>query len=93
VNLGKKGLQTIPFTFEDGMLEALSKGELDAALATPATIGYYNMLHRDAPVTLMQDYETRAYRNCAGRSRSLWRRSTPRSPSGNVPDLPVDYRI
>ncbi len=58
MKLGKKGLQTIPFTFEDEMLEALGKGELDAALATPATIGYYNLLHKDAPVTLVQDYES-----------------------------------
>ena len=27
VRLGQKGLQTIPFTFEDEMLEALGKGE------------------------------------------------------------------
>ena len=58
VRLGQKGLQTIPFTFEDEMLEALGKGELDAALATPATIGYHNFLHKDAPVTLVQDYES-----------------------------------
>ena len=58
VRLGQKGLQTIPFTFEDEMLEALGKGELDAALATPATISYYNLLHKDAPVTLVQDYES-----------------------------------
>jgi polar amino acid transport system substrate-binding protein len=55
VRLGQKGLQTIPFTFEDEMLEALGKGELDAALATPATIGYYNLLHKDAPVTQVLD--------------------------------------
>jgi polar amino acid transport system substrate-binding protein len=58
VKVGKKGLQTIPFTFEDEMLEALGQGELDAALATPATIGYYNLLHKEAPVTLVQDYES-----------------------------------
>ena len=58
VELGQKGLQTIPFTFEDEMLEELGKGELDAALATPATIRYYNLLHRDAPVTLVRDYES-----------------------------------
>jgi polar amino acid transport system substrate-binding protein len=57
VRLGQKGLPTIPFTFEDEMIEALGKGELDAALATPATIGYYNMTHKDAPVSLVLDYE------------------------------------
>jgi polar amino acid transport system substrate-binding protein len=57
VTLGQKGLPTIPFTFEDEMIEAVGKGELDAALATPASIGYYNLLHRDAPVTLVRAYE------------------------------------
>jgi polar amino acid transport system substrate-binding protein len=58
VTLGQKGLPTIPFTFEDEMIEALGKGELDAALATPASIGYYNLLHKDAPVTLVRAYES-----------------------------------
>jgi ABC-type amino acid transport substrate-binding protein len=40
------------------MIEALGKGELDAALATPASIGYYNLLHKDAPVTLVRAYES-----------------------------------
>ncbi len=57
VALGQKGLPTIPFTFEDEMIEAVGKGELDAALATPASIGYYNLLHKDAPVTLVRAYE------------------------------------
>ena len=58
VNLGKKGVPTIPFTFEDEMLEALGKGEIDVALAIPSSIGYYNITHRDAPVTLVLDYES-----------------------------------
>jgi polar amino acid transport system substrate-binding protein len=57
VTLGQKGLPTIPFTFEDDMIEAVGKGELDAALATPASIGYYNHLHKDAAVTLVRAYE------------------------------------
>jgi polar amino acid transport system substrate-binding protein len=58
LRLGQKGLPTIPFTFEDEMLEALSNGELDIALATPATIGYHNLIHKDAPLTLVRDYES-----------------------------------
>jgi ABC-type amino acid transport substrate-binding protein len=58
VRLGQKGLPTIPFTFEDDMLDALGTGELDAALATPATIEYYNATHKDAPLTLLRDYES-----------------------------------
>jgi polar amino acid transport system substrate-binding protein len=57
VSLGQKGLPTIPFTFEDDMIEAVGKGELDAALATPASIGYYNLLHKDAPVKMVRAYE------------------------------------
>jgi ABC-type amino acid transport substrate-binding protein len=55
VRLGQKGLPTIPFTFEDEMIEAVGKSELDAALVTPATIEYYNWLHRDARLTLVRD--------------------------------------
>ncbi len=58
VRLGKNGVPTIPFTFEDEMLEALGKGEIDVALAIPATIGYYNITHKDAPVTMVRDYES-----------------------------------
>jgi len=58
VSLGKKGVPTIPFTFEDEMLDALGKGELDAALAIPATIGYYNATHKDAPLTIVRDEES-----------------------------------
>jgi polar amino acid transport system substrate-binding protein len=57
VRLGQNGLPTIPFTFEDEMVEAVGKGELDAALVTPATIGYYNLTHKDSPVTLVRAYE------------------------------------
>ena len=57
VTFGQKGLPTIPFTFEDDMIEAVGKGELDAALATPASIGYYNLLHKDTAVTLVRAYE------------------------------------
>jgi len=57
VTLGQKGLPTIPFTFEDEMIEALAKSELDAALVTPASVGYYNLLHQDAPLTLVRAYE------------------------------------
>jgi ABC-type amino acid transport substrate-binding protein len=57
VRLGQKGLPTIPFTFEDELVEAVGKGELDAALVTPASIGYYNLLHQDAPLSMVLAYE------------------------------------
>ncbi len=58
VRLGQKGLPTIPFTFEDELVEAVGKGELDAGLVTPASIGYYNVTHKDAPVTMVRDYDS-----------------------------------
>jgi len=58
VKLGKQGVPTIPFTFEDEMLEALGKGEIDVGLAIPSSIGYYNLTHKDAPVTIVRDYES-----------------------------------
>lgn len=57
VTLGRRGLPTIPFTFEDELVEALGHGELDAALATPSTIGFYNHSHKDAPLGLVRAYD------------------------------------
>jgi ABC-type amino acid transport substrate-binding protein len=53
VRLGQKGVQTIPFTFEDELVEAVGRGEVDAGLATPGSIGYYNLTHKDVPVVLV----------------------------------------
>jgi ABC-type amino acid transport substrate-binding protein len=49
VYLGKRDIATIPFTFEDEMMEALGKGEIDVAAVSPATIGFYNLTHPDTP--------------------------------------------
>lgn len=57
VTLGEQGLRTIPFAFEDEMIEAVGKGELDAALVTPVSIGYYNLTHREAPVSFVRAFE------------------------------------
>ena len=43
----------IPFGFEDDMLEALARGEVAAAAASAASIGYFNLLHPEARLTLM----------------------------------------
>src|SRR5262249_29036968 len=48
VYLGKHDIATIPFTFEDEMVDARGKGELDVAAVSPATIGFYNLTHPDA---------------------------------------------
>ena len=50
VYLGRREIATIPYAFEDEMVEALGKGELDVAAVSPATIGFYNLMHPDAPL-------------------------------------------
>lgn len=45
VYLAQHGIATIPYTFEDEMIEALGKGELDVAAVSPATVGFYNLSH------------------------------------------------
>lgn len=43
----------IPFGFEDDMLEAAARGEIAAAAASAASIGYFNLRHPDAQLTLV----------------------------------------
>jgi ABC-type amino acid transport substrate-binding protein len=57
VTLGQQGLRTIPFAFEDEMLDSLGKGELDAALVTPTSAGYYNLVHKDARLIFVRAFE------------------------------------
>jgi polar amino acid transport system substrate-binding protein len=55
--LGKRGLTTIPFGFEDEMMAALAAGEIDAAAVTPISIGWWNHTRPDAAVTLVHAYD------------------------------------
>jgi polar amino acid transport system substrate-binding protein len=60
--LNQRGLKTIPFAFEDEMVEALDGGEIDAAAVSPGTIGYWNLNHpqnRLRMVALEGDGESR----------------------------------
>jgi polar amino acid transport system substrate-binding protein len=56
--LGQHDLATIPFTFEDEMIEALGKGELDVAAVSPATVGFYNLGHPKAPIAVTRAFES-----------------------------------
>jgi ABC-type amino acid transport substrate-binding protein len=58
VYLGQHEIDTIPYAFEDEMVEALGKGELDVAALSPATIGFYNLMHPDAVVTPTMAFES-----------------------------------
>jgi len=58
VYMGQHGIATIPFTFEDEMVEALGKGEIDVAAVSPATIGFYNLTHPEAPLGVTMGFAT-----------------------------------
>jgi polar amino acid transport system substrate-binding protein len=52
--LGRRGVRTSPFAFEDEMLEAVATGEIDAAAVTATSVGWYNAQHPDRVLTLVQ---------------------------------------
>lgn len=55
--LGQRGVRTVPFAFEDEMLEAVAAGEADAAASTPASIGWFNQGHPDRQLAIVHLYE------------------------------------
>jgi polar amino acid transport system substrate-binding protein len=55
--LGKRGYAVIPFGFEQDMLQAVTSGEVAAAAATPASIGWYNREHADRPLAIAHIYD------------------------------------
>ena len=48
--LDKGGIVTSPFVFEDDIVAALANREIEAAAVTPATVGWYNLQHANAPL-------------------------------------------
>src|SRR5690349_19492903 len=48
--LERRGIRTIPFGFEDEMIDAVQAGEVEAAAVSPATAGWYNRTHPDRAV-------------------------------------------
>ena len=51
--VSKTEARMVPFAFEDEMLEAVGKGEVDAAAVSPASIGYYNLTNPGRKVALV----------------------------------------
>lgn len=43
--LDQRGIATVPFVFEDEMMVALRRHEIDAAAVTRTSVGYYNLTH------------------------------------------------
>jgi polar amino acid transport system substrate-binding protein len=57
MTLGKRGVKTSPFAFEDDIMDALARGEIDAAAITPAAIGWFNKTHPDGRVRRIPAFE------------------------------------
>lgn len=55
--LDQHGAHWIPYGFEDDMLDALAKGEIDAAAVTALSAGYYNLQHPAAKFRLIYAYD------------------------------------
>jgi ABC-type amino acid transport substrate-binding protein len=57
VVLGKRGLRTVPYSFESDMVDDLAKGTLDACAVSPASIAYYIHAHPAAGLRLVHAYD------------------------------------
>ena len=55
--LGQRGVRLSAFGFEDDMVEAVARGEVDAAAVSPATVGYFNLRHPEARLRFVHAYE------------------------------------
>jgi ABC-type amino acid transport substrate-binding protein len=58
VILGKQGLSTVPYAFEDEMVADLAKGDLQAVACSPASVAYYMHLHPEAGLSLVHAYDS-----------------------------------
>jgi polar amino acid transport system substrate-binding protein len=55
--LGQRGVRLASFGFEDDMVEAVIRGEVDAAAVSPATVGYFNLRHPETRLRFVHAYE------------------------------------
>ena len=56
--LGQRGVRLASFGFEEEMIEAVVRGEVDAAAVSPASAGYFNLRHPESPVRFVHAYDT-----------------------------------
>jgi len=56
--LGRRGVRLASFGYEEEMVEAVMKGEVEAAAVSPATVGYFNLRHPDAHLRFVHAYDT-----------------------------------
>jgi len=55
--LSQRGLTTVPFAFEEDIVEEVSAGRIAGGAVSAATVGYFNMKHPNAPIQLVHAYE------------------------------------
>jgi ABC-type amino acid transport substrate-binding protein len=55
--LSQRGARIVPFGFEEEMVAAVARGDVAAAAVSPATVEYFNLLHKDAPLVLVHAYD------------------------------------
>ena len=55
--LGQRGVRLAFFGYEEEMIEAVARGEVEAAAVSPATVGYFNLRHPEAPVRFVHAYD------------------------------------
>ena len=52
--VSRTGAAMVPFGFEDDMMEAVARGDVNAGAVSPATAGYYNLRHPSHPLTVVR---------------------------------------
>lgn len=57
MRLGQRGAELVSFGFEEEMLDAVANGDVEAAAVSPASAGYYNLRHPDAPLRFVHAYD------------------------------------
>jgi polar amino acid transport system substrate-binding protein len=56
--LGQRGARLASYGFEEEMVEAVAYGEVEAAAVSPATVGYFNLRHPEAPLRFVHAYDS-----------------------------------
>jgi polar amino acid transport system substrate-binding protein len=52
--VSRTGAAMVPFGFEDEMMEAVARGEVNAGAVSSASAGYYNLRHPTQPLTVVR---------------------------------------
>ena len=56
--LAQRGVRLTFFGYEEEMVDAVARGEIEAAAVSPAAAGYFNLRHPQTPVQFVHAYDT-----------------------------------